>query len=329
MELIETPANPAPPGAQVVGLRARDGAALRCAYWRPAGPPRGSVALIQGRAEFIEKYFEVVGELLSRGFVVAAFDWRGQGLSQRLLRNGSKGHVGSSTDYRLDLEAFLHQALAPDCPRPWYALAHSMGATILLDETAGQDFGEAAAPFERIVAVAPMLDFCGLPGRPFAHGLIDSLHGLGLGRLSTTPGRRRTLVETPFPGNVLTRDPARYQRAVQILRAAPALELGAPTIGWVHAAYRLMARVTAPGVAERIRTPALFLTAGHERLVSNRAIELFARRLKNAACVALPAAEHELMMERDETRAQFWAAFDAFIPGEPFLHKAQAERAAG
>jgi lysophospholipase len=29
----------------------------------------------------------------------------------------------------------------------------------------------------------------------------------------------------------------------------------------------------------------------------------------------IPGARHEILMERDAIRAQFWAAFDAFIPG--------------
>jgi lysophospholipase len=28
-------------------------------------------------------------------------------------------------------------------------------------------------------------------------------------------------------------------------------------------------------------------------------------------------AEHEIMMEQDRLRQQFWAAFDAFVPGSP------------
>jgi lysophospholipase len=31
--------------------------------------------------------------------------------------------------------------------------------------------------------------------------------------------------------------------------------------------------------------------------------------------VVIVGAQHELMMERDAFREQFWAAFDAFIPG--------------
>jgi lysophospholipase len=324
MELIDTPQNPCPPGANIVGLRAADGVQLRAAYWRPEGIPRGTVALIQGRAEFIEKYYEVIGEILARGFAVAAFDWRGQGMSQRLLGDRRKGHVRRASDYRLDLEAFQRHLLAPDCPKPWFALAHSMGASALLDYAGS---GPDAAPYERIVAVAPLIHLYGLAGSSTARKTAFLLNAVGMGRLSTWGGGRRTLASLPFAHNVLTRDRRRFFRAVDVLNAAPSLAIGAPTIGWAHAAYELCDKLNADGFAENIRTPILFLAAGKERLVSTPAIERFALRLKNAACVVLPESEHEIMMERDEIRAQFWAAFDAFIPGEPFLHKANLKRA--
>ena len=192
MELIDTPQNPCPPGANIVGLRAADGVQLRAAYWRPEGIPRGTVALIQGRAEFIEKYYEVIGEILARGFAVAAFDWRGQGLSQRLLSERRKGHVRRASDYRLDLEAFQRHLLAPDCPKPWFALAHSMGASALLDYAGS---GPDAAPYERIVAVAPLIHLYGLAGssaaRKAAFLLNAARHGapLDMGRRAAEPWR--------------------------------------------------------------------------------------------------------------------------------------------
>jgi lysophospholipase len=32
----------------------------------------------------------------------------------------------------------------------------------------------------------------------------------------------------------------------------------------------------------------------------------------------IPESRHEILMERDHIRAQFWTAFDAFIPGQHF-----------
>ena len=319
MELIDTPINRCPPGANIVGLRTADGVELRAAYWRPEGAPRGTISLVQGRAEFIEKYFEVIGELLGRGFVVATFDWRGQGLSQRLLRGRAKGHVRRSTDYRRDLDAFIRQLLAPDCPKPWFALAHSMGAAAVLDYSAS---GDGPEPFTRIVGTSPMVDLHGFAGSKMARRLATGLTDLGLSRLYVPGGSRKSLFEKPFAHNVLTGDRRRFARAAQVLGLAPALAIGDPTIGWARAAYQLMERLASPQVAERLRTPTLLLASGDERLVSTPAIERFAGRLKTATCVVLPGARHEIMMERPEIRSEFWAAFDAFIPGERFVHQA-------
>jgi lysophospholipase len=33
----------------------------------------------------------------------------------------------------------------------------------------------------------------------------------------------------------------------------------------------------------------------------------------------VPGSRHELLMERDIVRGQFWAAFDAFVPGSPLF----------
>ena len=63
-DLILTPGNPAPPGGVVEWLTEASGVRLRTARWiLPAREARGTVVLIQGRTEFIEKYFEVIADL--------------------------------------------------------------------------------------------------------------------------------------------------------------------------------------------------------------------------------------------------------------------------
>ncbi len=53
----------------------------------------GSIILLSGRTEFMEKYTETIGILNQKGFDVYSFDWRGQGLSTRMLANMHKGFV--------------------------------------------------------------------------------------------------------------------------------------------------------------------------------------------------------------------------------------------
>jgi lysophospholipase len=40
-------------------------------------------------------------------------------------------------------------------------------------------------------------------------------------------------------------------------------------------------------------------------------------RLRAVAHLVIPRARHQLLMEQDRYREQFWAAFDAFVPGTP------------
>ena len=96
MSLISTADNPAPPDAIEAEIVASDGVRLRTARW-DTNSARGTVAVFGGRGEFIEKYFELAGDLIARGFCVLLMDWRGQGGSDRPLRIRAKG---TSTIFR-------------------------------------------------------------------------------------------------------------------------------------------------------------------------------------------------------------------------------------
>ena len=271
---------------------------------------RGTVAIFGGRAEFIEKYFETIEQLLERGLCVAALDWRGQGGSERQLANPRKGHIDDFSLFERDLNAFVTEVLGPSCPQPWFGLAHSMGAAILLMIAhAGR------CPFERLVLTSPMIRLANLRRPRFARGLAEVLDALGLGGAFAPGGRSTPVGLAPFENNPLTSDYARFQRMSGVLRADASVGLGYPTIGWVHAAFRLMSRFEDPDFPRAIMTPALVIASGADRVTDTRACERFSERLRAGRLIVVDGAEHEIMMERDLFRDQFWAAFDAFIPG--------------
>ena len=118
MTLVSLPANPVPDDVIAGTFKTPDGVSLRFARWAPPRGRKGTVCLFQGRSEFIEKYFETVRDLRARGFAVATFDWRGQGMSERALGNPRKGHVRSFAQYQIDLESFINEIVLPDCPPP-------------------------------------------------------------------------------------------------------------------------------------------------------------------------------------------------------------------
>jgi lysophospholipase len=308
--LVPVSGVPLPAGYRNRTITAADGVRLRGAFWRPEGAARGTVCLFQGRAEFIEKYGEVVQNLLERGFAVATFDFRGQGGSDRLTRNPLKSHVEDFDQYRADAEAMMRQIALASCPPPFHALSHSMSAPVLVSLALRQPQW-----FERLVLVAPMV---GLPLARvefFARGLATGLGRLGFSSAYIPGGTSRVMALRPFARNPVTSDPDRYAQAQAILAEAPELALGSPTVGWVHAAFRAMTATAARGVPESFRTPTLVLSAARDRIVDPRASDRFAARIRGGGHLMVRASRHEIMMERDDVRDLFWAAFDAFAPG--------------
>ena len=320
MRLISIPANPVPDEAATAMLQTPDGALLRYARWAPPPGRKGTVCLFQGRAEFIEKYFEVVRDLRARGFAVATLDWRGQGLSERALNDRFRGHVSSFADYAVDLETFMREVVLPDCPPPLFALAHSMGAAVLIQAVA-----KGHRWFDRIVLTAPMLRLAQRRMLGMAPGLARIMRGLGRGGGYIPGGSAEVLSMRPFVGNPLTSDPVRYARTQAVLETEPTLGLGSPTIAWADSAFRVMAQMRPTSFPARIRQPILIVAAGQDQLVSTPAIETFAIHLRAGSHVVVPGAEHEIMMEQDRMRQQFWAAFDAFVPGSPLFSKLAAD----
>jgi hypothetical protein len=61
----------------------------------------------------------------------------------------------------------------------------------------------------------------------------------------------------------------------------------------------------------------LIVSAGRDMMASNAAIKDYASLLRRGSHLVGGSAKHELLMERDRFRSQFWAAFEAFVAGTP------------
>jgi len=314
MTLVSIPANPVPEDVVTGTLKTPDGVSLRFARWAPPPGRKGTVCLFQGRAEFIEKYFETVRDLRERGFAVATLDWRGQGMSQRALRNPRKGYVRDFSRYDIDLDTFVREVVLPDCPPPFFALAHSMGASVLLRAAY-----QGHRWFDRMVLLAPMIALPGMRRSRLTRASVRTLRLMGLGGAYVPGGDASVMMQRPFLGNPLTSDPVRYARNLAVIEAEPALSIGWPTVAWTDAAFRAMRQLSDPNFAARIRQPLLVIAAGQDQIVSTPAIDEFSVRLRTGSHLIVPGSRHEMLMEQDRFRMQVLAAFDAFVPGTPIF----------
>jgi lysophospholipase len=302
--LFGTAAAPVPPGAYAEWFSGARQARLRAALFPIAGKARGSVVLSGGRTEPIEKYIEVAAELNARGFVVLVHDWRGQGLSLRLLPERLKGHAVGFADVLDDYRALI-DAFAARLPRPWIAIGHSMGGGLTALALAKGERRFAAA-----VLSAPMFGIHTPPLPPrVTRAIARAMRLVGLGGL-IVPGASLAAPPGPFERNDLTHDPRRYARNVEQITVHPDLALGPPTWGWLDFAFAAIAELSEGEGPSKVNIPVKVVAAGDDRLIDNANQRRVTARFPLGDYVEIPGAFHEILQETDDVRAAFWREFD-------------------
>jgi lysophospholipase len=295
----------APQEASAVWLRADDRVRLRGGILGHG--PKGTVLLLQGRTEYLEKYGRAAAELASRGFGTVSVDFRGQGLSDRVCGGDPRiGHVRDFSDYQHDVAALLHLARQHKLPKPWFLLGHSMGGAIglraLLEgmEVRGAVF---SAPMWGIAMMRPLL--------PVAYGLGYASHWLQFDTRLTPSTTCESYVREAEPGdNVLTRDPEMLQYMRGHLAADARLEVGGPSIGWLYRALRecrVLTRTPLPPV------PSLTFLPAEDEVICPTAIRRMVQRWRGASLVEVPGARHEIMMETAALRMAFYDRTTLFM----------------
>jgi lysophospholipase len=306
-QVFPRPDNPAPDNTTVHAVLTADGVELR-ALTASVAEPRGTVIILNGRTEFIERYFETMRDAQARGFNVASLDWRGQGGSQRLLNDRMRGYVKRFSDYDEDLRSFMTQVVLKQCPKPYYVIAHSTGGQIALRALRHR------TAFSKVVLSAPLIDVSYGWNPKFFVRLMNMLTGLlhlswvYLPGYAGGPSKR-----ADFPKNPLTSDPVRWNRDIQTVEEHPELAVGGVTFGWLRAAMASIAELKKWPKNQPVSCPTLIIAAGRETVVDPRAARFFAQNVQGISYMQLEGAKHEILMEQDTIRKPFWGAFEAFI----------------
>lgn len=303
--LMSVPGAPAPAGGVGEWYRGAGGLRLRAGFWQPSGEARGTVILSPGRTEPIEKYYEVIGDFLRRGFCVLAHDWRGQGLSARLTPDRLKGHARAVEEF-LDDYSRLLDAYEARAPKPWILVGHSMGAALnLLTLETGE--GRAVGA----VLTSPMLKI--------KTGKRSLWSARFAARWNVSHGKATEYVlddpddpfDHSFERDALTTDAERYERWREQLYACPHLAVGGVTWGWLAFGIEVGERALKPKALKKLRTPITIVQSAEDDRVWKTTNKWAAKRIAGARYVEVPGAKHEVIMETDDKRAVFLMEFDA------------------
>lgn len=309
MQLYETPDNPLPKGTEVYAAHTRNNLRIR-AMTAPAltAESKGTVVILNGRADFIERYFETMGDLQRRGYHVAGFDWRGQGGSQRLLRDPARGHIRSYREYDEDLRAVMEGVVTKNCPGPYYAIGHSTGGHILLRALSRQTW------FKKAIVTAPLMElqYGGWP-KSVAFLLATVATAFGFGWCYLPGFKKPPLLLRDFEGNPLSSDQRRWSRDVRTLQDNRNLGVDGPTYAWLVATILSFKDLHARRKGQGLNCPVMMILAGRDRVVDNRAAHRFVVHMPGVSVVTIAQSLHEIMLENDAIRKEFLAAFDSYI----------------
>lgn len=265
---------------------------------------RGSLLFAGGRGDFIEKYLEAQDHWHRRGWNVTAFDWRGQGASR-----GDRpcGQDGSFETLIGDL-AGLIESWKAGSGGPHAVVAHSMGGHVLL-----RTLADRHPTLDAAVLVAPMLMINTGPIPPFAaQWLASTASALGWG---SQPAWQQPSLAPPagsFRQANLTGCRERYSDELWWWEKQPGFNVGAPSWGWLRAAFQSCAALT-PSKLAAVETPVLLIGAERDRLVGASAIRRAAAQLPKGELLMLDDCAHEILREADPVRLKALAAIDDFL----------------
>ncbi|WP_257892837.1 alpha/beta fold hydrolase [Gymnodinialimonas phycosphaerae] len=273
-------------------VRAQDGTRLRMAVW-PNGA-KGTVLMFPGRTEYVEKYGRVASDLAAHGYGMAAFDWRGQGLSDRPAHRRDMGHVVSFDEYRQDVAAFRAAMESMNLPKPWFLIGHSMGGCIGL-RALYDGLPVAAAAF-----TGPMWGLQMAPLLKTVSPLVMVLAGpFGFGKaFAPTTGPWEPL---EFENNTLTTDRNQFDYMSRQTDKHPELSLGGPSLTWVKAAIIETSELME---LEPLDMPTVAIVGTGERVVDIDAVKTRMASWPKGSYLSIEGGEHEVLMETDVLRTQ-------------------------
>ncbi len=285
-------------------IKTKDNITLRVCTAK-AQAPKGTMFILTGRTEYIEKYDQVRDFCLRQNLNVVVFDWRGQGLSTRVAQDAHLGHVHDFQDYQTDLDAVLDHAALAGCDGPRYMLAHSMGGCIGLRRLVSK------SDFDGAIFSAPMWGIAyNWFLAPIARRVAAVGCALGLSyNYAPGTGPQSYVLETDFADNNLTNHRPTWDLFVKQVTDTPALIIGGPSWHWLKQAedeMHALAQCASPNI------PSAVILGTCEEIVDPDRITSRVACWTSGSLITVQDGKHETLMDdpkaSDDLMAQACAA---------------------
>lgn len=306
----------APSNGVAYSIQTADGVKLRIAVWTSPDVQKGSIFILPGRADFIEKQGHAITELHQNGYAVCSIEFRGLGLSDRQTADRRAGYVKNFSDYQHDIDALVSAAALLNLPKPWNMLGNSMGGAIGLRALL------KGSPFDNCAFTSPMW---GVQLSGFQHliapPITTAIRAIGLGHMYA-PGKNggNETLDTSFEDNEITSDPNMYAHLQNVNRQLDDHWIGGPTVSWLNQALQEtkgLSKQPSPSVR------CIAFSAENDRLVDNAAIKQRMANWNNGEHIHVPLARHDLLRAGTEVRTSVITTISTFFDGLAHLRSSR------
>ncbi len=261
-------------------------------------PPNASsqIVLIPGRGETAHKYAEFLYCMYHAGIKTAVLFARGQGISDRLLKDPQRCHIDKFSYLTLDIALLISELGFKE----YGMLAFSLGGLIALDFVCSD---LPVAKPKKLALIAPFL-FPAMKISPTVLTIASSIIGsLPIIKNAFTPyGREYKRI--PFEENHHSHSEIRYKAYHDYYASHKELTIGSPTWGFVKATTLKQNELFS--LKGQLPVPIYVQTASEDKVVSSDACTKFFKKHQkdfNAPIVSsLSGAYHDVLNEIDEIR---------------------------
>ncbi|MDD4616353.1 MAG: alpha/beta hydrolase [Alphaproteobacteria bacterium] len=294
-------------------LTLKDGGRLRYAQFAATLKPKGTVLVVPGAREFIEKKYIECGRLLvEKGYRVFIYEPRGQGLSSRFLDGPlrQRAHVDKFSTYLDDLRAFYESVLCRALCEPLIVHGHSLGAHILLRWLAEDKPSKVSGAF----LTSPMVSLSGMAAHMAGFGISwASVRFFGHETIYAPMQHDFGGEDLVFANNPLTQDESRFRMMADYFAAYPQLTTGGVTWGWMLEALTSMNTAQTWPYLQGVEVPVLALMGDQDAVTPPLEILPFLGMIRDVRTQLISGARHDLLNETAPLREEAWKHIDGFL----------------
>lgn len=257
-----------------------------------ADKKRGSVVLVHGYTEGIEKYRELIYYFLQDGLSVYVYDQRSHGKSEREVSDVTLVHVDNFDEYVFDLQTFIDTVI-PTSDLPLYLYAHSMGGAV-----AALYLEKGVEKIKKAILSSPMI----------AHNKPPVSHLIMLPFITPFAlfaPKKRVFATGEYPGYEKFEDYSgsseqRFIAYENFKRENIEYASWAATYSWAKQSFKVPCKILKRGNVEKIKIPVLVYSAQRDDVVKNSYHLKFVRRLKYGTYRIINNAKHEIFNSTDD-----------------------------